>query len=192
MSVEVDEDPLPGENPVDYVVRLAVEKAGAAARHVGSDAVVIGSDTTVVQDNEILGKPRDAAEAENMLRRLRGRVHQVYTALAVLRRLDGLLLTDYCLTDVCMRGYTDSEMLAYVRSGDPLDKAGAYAIQHSGFHPVENIQGCFANVMGLPLCHLARILAQLEITPRQDIPLACQTTLDYQCSLFPLILQNTI
>lgn len=192
VSVEVDEDPLPGESPLEYVVRLAAEKAGAAASLVGLDAIVIGSDTTVVQGGEILGKPRDAAEAESMLRRLRGRVHQVYTALAVIRRLDGLILTDYCLTDVVMRDYTDNEMRVYVQSGDPLDKAGAYAIQHAGFHPVKNIQGCFANVMGLPLCHLARILGQLGIKPRQDIPLVCQSTLDYKCSLSPLILQNTI
>lgn len=190
VSVEVNEDPLPGEKPADYVLRLAVSKAHAAAAQADPEAFIIGSDTTVVLDEAILGKPMDAAEAERILRGLRGRVHQVYTALAILRRADGLLLTDCCITHVLMRDYTDSEMLAYIRSGDPLDKAGAYAIQHTGFHPVEKIEGCFANVMGLPLCHLARLLGRLGITPRENLPLSCQSALEYECSISPPALQK--
>lgn len=192
IAVEVNEDPLPGEKPADYVVRLASSKAQAIAAQTDPEAIIIGSDTTVAADGAILGKPIDAADAERMLRRLRGRVHQVYTALAVLRRVDRLLLTDYCITDVLMRDYTDSEMLAYIQSGDPMDKAGAYAIQHSGFHPVAKIEGCFANVMGLPLCHLARLLGQIGITPRENISLSCQSALEYDCSISPLVLENVI
>jgi MAF protein len=182
----VDEEPLPGENPQAYVLRLAVSKARTAALHAGSQDVFVGSDTAVVDGETILGKPVDNSEAERMLRRLRGRVHQVYTGLAVVYGAGGGLLTDICRSDVYMRDYSDNEMLAYIESGDPLDKAGAYAIQHEGFHPVENYQGCFANVMGLPVCHLARLLGELGVKPQYDIRLECQVTLGVGCSIYPL------
>ncbi len=188
MPVEVDESPLPGENPEDYVLRLALSKAGAAAHHAAGDAIVIGSDTAVVDGRAILGKPLDAFDAESMLRRLRGRVHQVYTALAIVCNADGKIVTDCCVTDVQMRHYTDDEMQAYIQTGDPLDKAGAYAIQHNGFRPVETIQGCFANVMGLPLCYLVRLLDPLGIKPGGDVPFACQSQLENACSIYPLVL----
>ena len=114
----------------------------------------------MVDEGQILGKPADAYEAESMLRRLRGREHQVFTALAVVRRSEGFLALDWCVTDVPMRTYSDEEMCAYIATGDPLDKAGAYAIQHPDFSPVAELQGCFANVMGLPLCHVERTLMQ--------------------------------
>jgi nucleoside triphosphate pyrophosphatase len=190
LSVAVDEEPLAGENPQAYVLRLAISKARAAAIQARSDDVIVGSDTAVVDGETILGKPVDNSEAERMLRRLRGRVHQVYTALAVVHGAGGELLTDICKSDVYMRDYSDSEMSAYIESGDPLDKAGAYAIQHAGFHPVKNYQGCFANVMGLPVCHLARLLDQTGIKPQADVPMACRSTLATDCLIYPLILQR--
>jgi len=192
VPAEIDERPLPGEQPKDYVLRLAVGKARATASRVPPDATVIAADTTVVDEADILGKPVDAGEAEAMLRRLRGRVHQVYTALAVLRLADGVLLTDLCKTDVPMRDYTEEEMQAYIATGDPLDKAGAYAIQHDGFRPVESLWGCFANVVGLPLCHLARTLDKLGLLPETDLPQACQAALKYNCPVYSQILNDEI
>jgi septum formation protein len=187
---EVDERPLPGEAPKDYVLRLAENKARAVASRVPSEALIIAADTAVVDGGEILGKPADAAEAEAMLRRLRGRTHQVYTALAVLRNADGLLLTDWCMTEVRMRQYSDGEIQAYVESGDPLDKAGAYAIQHRGFQAVESLNGCYASVMGLPLCHLTRTLLKLGLSPRTHVPRTCQQTLDYDCPIYREVLEG--
>jgi MAF protein len=136
----------------------------------------------------ILGKPSDPAEAALMLRQLRGHAHQVYTALALIRSQDGSCLTDVCATDVPMRDYSDEEIEAYVASGDPLDKAGAYAIQHPGFKPVAWLEGCFANVMGLPLCHLARNLSQVGISVPGNLPQACQSLLEYSCPVYERIL----
>ncbi len=138
---------------------------------------------------KILGKPASAAKAVAMLGSLRGRRHQVYSAVAVLK-IPGQLVTDICVTEVPMRFYTDEEIQTYVASGDPLDKAGAYAIQHAGFHPVEHLEGCFANVMGLPLCHLVRTLRKLEISPRLDVPDRCQTAIGYTCPVYESILRG--
>ena len=138
----------------------------------------------MVDGRDILGKPIDHQDARRILRQLRAHTHQVYSAIAVLNVADGHLLMDVCRTDVPMRTYLDEEIEAYIASGDPMDKAGAYAIQHREFRPVAQLQGCYANVVGLPLCHLTRILRELEIHPEKDIPEQCQTMLHYQCSVF--------
>lgn len=197
--VEVDETPTPAEDPRLYVLRLAECKARAAAARaeadaiyqdaIFQDAIFVAADTTVADGNRILGKPRDAVEAGRMLRSLRGRTHQVYTALAVFRPPTGTLLTDWCLTEVPMRAYSDEEMQAYIASGDPLDKAGAYAIQHAGFRPVEKLTGCYANVMGLPLCHLTRTLAKLGLEPGVAIAQVCQAELAYPCPVYQQVLR---
>jgi septum formation protein len=187
---EVDENQRPGEAPGDYVLRLAESKVRACAARAHSGQTIVAADTTVAIDGGILGKPLSMAEAIAMLGRLRGRNHQVYTGLAVLRMSDGELLTDLCVTDVPMRSYSDEESEAYVLSGDPLDKAGAYGIQHAGFHPVERMEGCFASVMGLPLCHLVRTLRQLDVAPNADVPGECQATLNYQCPISRQVLRG--
>jgi MAF protein len=189
-AAEIDERPLPDEAPDDYVLRLAESKARAVASQVEADDVVIAADTTVADGMTILGKPADPRQAIEMLTRLRGRTHRVYTGIAVLRASHGLLLTDLGITEVPMREYSDEEMGAYVASGDPLDKAGAYAIQHTGFHPVETLSGCFANVMGLPLCHLTRTLRKLGIPSQPGVAQACQNELGYTCPVFEQILQE--
>ena len=180
---DVDETPLADEAPAAYVLRLAESKARAAAVSESAQ-MVLAADTTVVDDGNILGKPRNGAEAYHMLLRLRGRTHQVLTALAVLHLANGRLLTDLCATDVPMRVYTTAEIERYIASGDPLDKAGAYAIQHTGFHPVESLAGCYANVVGLPLCHLAGMLFKLGLPVHADLPHTCQAALGYNCPVY--------
>jgi MAF protein len=143
-----------------------------------------------VDGSDILGKPSDAAEAIAMLKRLRGHTHQVYTGIALLRLSDGLLLKDLCVTDVPMRNYSYEEILAYVQTGDPLDKAGAYAIQHPQFHPVAHIDGCFASVMGLPVCHVILLMRKINIQPKADFFAGCETLLEYQCPVSSTILND--
>ena len=183
---------MPSEDPLTYVLRLAESKARAAAAQFDPEAIAaaifLAADTTVADGGRILGKPQDAAEAERMLRSLRGRTHQVFTGLAVYHPASGALLTDGCLTEVPLRAYSDEEMLAYIASGDPLDKAGAYAIQHAGFKPVLHISGCYANVMGLPLCHLVRLLATLGFALQAGVAQACQSSLDYSCPIYVQVL----
>jgi predicted house-cleaning NTP pyrophosphatase (Maf/HAM1 superfamily) len=125
-----------------------------------------------------------------MLKRLRGHIHQVYTGIALLRASDGLLLTDLCVTDVPMRGYSDEEIQAYVATGDPLDKAGAYAIQHPGFHPVARMDGCFASVMGLPVCHVILQMRKMDIQPDTAFFAGCETLLEYNCPVSNAILSG--
>ncbi len=186
----VDETPHANESPRNYVVRLAEEKARASSLRADAGQVVLAADTTVVDANALLGKPADPSEAKRMLRQLRGRVHQVYTGIAVLRVSDGHLVRDACVTDVPMRDYSDAEIEAYVATGDPLDKAGAYAIQHAQFQPVASMAGCFASVMGLPLCHVTRLLLQMDVLPSADVPGACQSFLKYECPVFKDILSS--
>ena len=187
---DVDEIQRPGEPPADYVVRLAEEKARAAAARAGSTGIVVAADTTVVDDDALLGKPRDAAEALAMLRQLRGHKHRVYTGLAVFDPASGQLVKDLCVTEVPMRDYSDAEIEGYVATGDPLDKAGAYAIQHDHFHPVSGLSGCFASVMGLPLCHLLRSLQKLGLPHDNEVPTRCQLHLSYDCPVTAAILRG--
>lgn len=178
-AADVDESQGLNESPSDYVLRLAETKARAV--RAGADQIILAADTTVVDGSDILGKPEDSAEAIEMLKRLRGRTHQVYTGIALLRPGDGRLLKDLCVTDVPMRTYSDAEIEAYVTTGDPFDKAGAYAIQHPEFRPVARMDGCFASVMGLPVCHVIRLMRILGRQPDTDFFLGCETLLEYRC-----------
>lgn len=189
---DIDESVRENESPAEYVLRLAETKARAVANRMNDGRIVLAADTTVVSGRDILGKPGDDAEAFAMLAQLRGRVHQVYTGIALLRASDGFLLTDLCVTDVPMRNYSDEEIRAYIATGDPRDKAGAYAIQHAEFHPVENLRGCFAGVMGLPLCHVTRLLRKMDLNPKTDVAANCQTYLDYECMVYGEILNDEI
>jgi MAF protein len=193
LSPQVDETPLPNEDGVDYVKRLAKSKVDIAASQAGVDGVFIAADTSVIYNQQygktrILGKPNGHEEAAEMLRDLRGNTHQVHTAIVVLNSQNGTIWSDLCTTNVTMRNYSAEEIKDYVASGDPMDKAGAYAIQHAGFHPVEQLDGCFANVMGLPLCHLTRCLAHTDITPQANIPQSCQAATGYNCPVYHQIL----
>lgn len=179
-AVDIDESPLPGEAPQDYVLRLAQEKAAAAKPFAETDETILASDTIVVDGDQLLGKPRDAAHARTMLQQLRSREHFVYTALAVMDHGEAAYL-DLCAAPVPMRSYNDAEIEEYIATGDPFDKAGAYAIQHRGFHPVEEFHSCFACVMGLPLCHVGRSFRALGFHSPENIPANCQIELSYVC-----------
>lgn len=186
----VDETLLDEEEPGDYVVRLAVSKAREISEITDASTIILAADTTVVDKDAILGKPVDNEEATSMLRGLRGHTHQVYTGLAVCHSQSDNMVTDLCITDVPMRNYSNEEIDTYVQSGDPLDKAGAYAIQHPHFQPVDNLRGCFASVMGLPLCHLERSLSKLGIKPGTNIAAECQSALNYDCPIWQAIINN--
>jgi septum formation protein len=184
LPFDIDERINHGESPQNYVKRIAQEKADKATSSVNRGNIVIAADTIVVDGDDILGKPDHERDAWKMLKRLRGRTHQVYTAMSVVDSTSGNTSTDLCITEVTMRSYSPAEMNAYISSGDPLDKAGAYAIQHKDFNPVDNLTGCFANVVGLPLCHLARLLRKYEIYPTNNLVANCQESLEFNCVIW--------
>ena len=185
---DVDETPRPSESPPDYVLRLAAEKARAVGATLDEDSLVVAADTIVALDGHILGKPQDAAEAREMLVSLRKRGHQAYSGIALLNTADGELLSDLAVSEVPMRDYSDTEIDAYIASGDPFDKSGSYSIQRSGLHSAESFASCFANVMGLPLCHLARSLRKWQLAFSVDIPAVCQAHLRYDCPVYTEVL----
>ncbi len=185
---EADETPQPGESPEGMVRRLAAAKARGAA--AAASGLVLGADTIVLDGEQILGKPSDADEARRMLSSLANRSHRVLTGLALLDGARDQCVLDACETVVPMRPYSDHEIEAYIASGGPFDKAGGYGIQDGGFSPVavERLTGCFANVMGLPLCHLARALRRLGMGTPVPVPAACRQHTGYPCRLYPSIL----
>jgi MAF protein len=188
LSTDINEEAWRGELPVEYVMRLAQQKAQKGREKLTEKSLVVAADTIVALDGEMLGKPEDTLAAENMLRKLRGRIHQVITALCVIDVQSDTSYQDHCLTQVEMRLYSDEEIRAYIESGDPLDKAGAYAIQHRIFKPVVNFNGCFASVMGLPLCHLERTFRKIDGYPKRDMPEICKNNVGYTCPIFQQVL----
>ncbi|HEY3313366.1 MAG TPA: Maf family protein [Anaerolineales bacterium] len=188
----LDETRQPGEPPAEYVGRLARQKAQAVLPRAREDQIIIGADTSVVIDGDILGKPADADEARQMLRRLRGNIHQVYTGIAILRAADGKLWATVVVTDVPMRHYSDAEIERYIESGDPMDKAGAYGIQNPNFQPVARMAGCYASVMGLPLCSLSRLLGEAGTPALADVAGNCQVTIHYECPVFDKFLRGKL
>jgi septum formation protein len=187
-SADIDEAPRPGEAPDALVWRLSRAKAAMGVQHAEPpDAIIIGADTDVAIDGAILGKPTDATDAVRMLKLLRGRAHTVYSGVTVAQ--GARQLTQIIKTIVWMRDYGDGDIAAYVATGDPLDKAAAYAIQHETFHPVERIEGCHANVMGLPLCHLYRALKEFGVAVDEPDQ-ACQKHLAIVCPVARAILSD--
>ena len=185
---EIDESQRIGEKPLDYVRRLSREKAAHIAARLTAPATVLAADTVVIlsadtigiaERGDILGKPVNAADARHMLQRLRERPHQVCTAVTILTIAAGLdpssatPYTELTCTDVTMRDYSDAEIDRYVATGDPFDKAGSYAIQHPEFQPVAHIDGCYANVVGLPLCTLQNMLVEVKWPGVTAVPV-CQ------------------
>jgi septum formation protein len=185
---DVDESQRHGEPPGAYVLRLARSKAFSSTKEITGNEILLAADTAVVDGGVILGKPRDSLEARRMLTSLRGHTHRVCTGIALLQGEDKQLVTDLCVTDVPMRPYSSDEIAEYVATGDPLDKAGAYGIQHPTFRPVEKLSGCYASVMGLPLCHLTRSLGRLGVEPAADVAGNCQSALGYSCPIFRAVL----
>ncbi len=160
---DVDERILPGETPEAYAVRVALDKARVAAGRAKM-GIVIAADTIVVIGDAILGKPVDAADARRMLSMLSGREHEVVTGLAVMDAASRRSVMRTSVTKVCFRTLSEREITAYIATGEPLDKAGAYGIQERGALLVERIEGCYSNVVGLPLSLLGEMLRDFGIT----------------------------
>jgi septum formation protein len=158
--VDLDETPLPDETPLDYVQRLAAEKSAACVAQLKTEIPVLAADTAVVLGRVIMGKPKDQADALAMLTQLSGKTHQVYSAISLRGREHSLAVS---ITEVTFRSLTDREMLDYWYSGEPVDKAGSYAIQGMGGVFVESIKGSFSGVMGLPLFETAELLSKQGI-----------------------------
>jgi septum formation protein len=152
----INEDQHKDEPPLNYALRMAREKAQAVAQHY-PQSYVLGADTIVVIDGEVLGKPHDAADAARMLRQLSGREHQVTTAVAVVRP-GGEMDTSCATTQVYFREITEDEIQQYVAGGEPMDKAGAYAIQGGASRWTNRIVGEYSNVVGLPLSRVTEML----------------------------------
>ena len=160
---DIDESYFAGEQPGAHAERLAREKVAAVSRDV-PDALVIGSDTIVVVDGDVLGKPRDEAHASEMLGRLSGRSHTVITAIAVEWR--GVIRSAIVEVGVTFHPLTSEEIEAYIATREPMDKAGAYGIQGFGATLVERVDGDYFAVMGLPLQKLVRLMAELGVRYR--------------------------
>ena len=160
---DVDERPLPGERPEGYAVRVALDKARVAAART-KNGVIIAADTIVVVDDTILGKPADRNDAERMLTVLSNRVHRVITGLAVIDAANGKTMTDSAVTSVWFRDLSQQEIQSYIAGGEPLDKAGAYGIQGKGALLVNQIEGCYFNVVGLPLSLLGELLRKFGVS----------------------------
>ena len=178
----IDESVKPAEMALDYVKRLALTKSQARIEAAQAGDNILAADTIVVLDGTILGKPADAQQAREMLRALRNRQHQVVTAIAV-RQEGGPIIQDMCVSNVRMRDYLDDELETYIASDDPFDKAGAYAIQSSDFHPVVDFSGCYASVMGMPLCHLERTMRKIPGYSYCGMAEICQKNLKYKCPI---------
>ncbi|MEZ4866236.1 MAG: Maf family protein [Caldilineaceae bacterium] len=185
---DIDETPYPNEHPPALAQRLAEAKARAVAQRLepldlepARSAVIIAADTVVALGEELLGKPGDAAEATQMLLQLQNKTHMVHSSVSLLDTRSGRQATRVNSTQVQMRNYTADELRAYVASGDPLDKAGAYAIQHPTFAPVCALQGCVSGVIGLPLADLRELLATFDIKIRTPLPPICEQQTIFAC-----------
>lgn len=174
---DIDETQGATETPLHYVERLSREKAQAVKDQITDDATILAADTIVIlaadtigieKNGEILGKPLDAIDARTMLQRLRNRPHRVCTAFTLLK--GDKSHTETICTTVHMRAYSDAEIDAYIATDDPFDKAGSYAIQHEGFHPVREIEGSYSNVVGLPVDQVRAALVKMGIPVKEIQP----------------------
>lgn len=161
VPADVNEDPLASEDPRTYVVRLARDKAEAVYGQLRvPEAIVIGADTTVTVDGHILAKPEDAGDAARMLRKLSGRTHQVITGVAIASATGTEAAAE--VTSVEFVALSDEEIAAYVATGEPMDKAGAYGIQGYAARWIPRVEGCYFNVVGLPLARIASMLKAVD------------------------------
>lgn len=179
----VDESPLHGEPVTELVLRVSQAKAFSVT-DVRPDELVIAADTIVVLDGKALGKPVDAEDAIRMLYDLRGRPHTVYTGVSVWHPASRRVVCKLDESTVWMREYDGDEVAKYVASGDPMDKAGAYAIQHPEFAPTSRVDGCWLNVMGLPLCQLGRAFSQFGFQVPSNVPGTCVAFNQRDCAAY--------
>jgi len=180
---DIDETPFPGEAPIPLAQRLATAKAQAVAARLpaGEAGLIIAADTVVAQGAELLGKPVDAADAVRMLRALRALPHHVHSGISLLDTGSGRQVSRVNSSLVQMRDYSDAELADYVATGDPLDKAGAYAIQHPTFAPVSALTGCISGVIGLPLADLRDLLAAFGVTLATPVVPVCARHTSFPC-----------
>ena len=189
MAADVDEATIDHPNPAENSLQTAQLKAQAVIDRVpltdNERIIVVAADTTVALDSHMLGKPADAADARRMLQALKGRDHQVHTGMVVANLKTGKEATAVHTATVTMRPYADEEIERYVNSGDPMDKAGAYAIQHPQFRPVARLDGCYLGVMGLSICQLLQLLGQFNIPSLADLDALAKAHEHYPCPLLP-------
>lgn len=164
VPADICEDVLPGEQPAEHVERLSREKAQAVAGKVPG-RFFVGSDTVVVLDNRIMGKPKDEAEAFEMLTSLSGRAHEVITGIAVHDVTADTCISQSVTTVVLFKNLSDQEIHAYIATGCPMDKAGAYAIQGGAVHFIRSIRGSYTNVIGLPMTEIYELLQSMGALP---------------------------
>jgi septum formation protein len=186
---DVEEINHADETCAAMVSRLSQAKAQALATQARS-GLIIAADTTVCLDGEVVGKPGDAEHAHKILRSLRGRAHIVYSSVTLMDAHTGWTRSELAESQVWMRNYSDQEIQAYVASGDPLDKAGSYAIQYADFRPVARIVGCYANVMGFPLCHVYCMLREAHLAPADTPVAACDRFNRRRCDVAEQILSQ--
>lgn len=176
MVADVDEASITHPVPAMNVVETAVLKATTIAQRTQEkDKIIIAADTTVALDGQMLGKPRDGTEATSMLRALRNRDHEVHTGFVLFDLRNGRQIEGVTTAVVTMRDYSNKEITDYVASGDPMDKAGAYAIQHPLFKPVARLAGCYTAVMGLSICDLILALDKLNVPRQADLTAVYQS-----------------
>ena len=172
----IAEDALPDESALDLVRRLSLAKASEVAKRMKT-GFVVGADSLVVLDGQAYGKPEDAADARRMLQRLRGTRHQVATGVTVMESAGGRVITESMTSDITLRHISDAEIAGSIESGVPFDKAGAYAVQDEELRPAESWEGCYSNIVGLPLCRLVEMLDSLgfPLPPAREMgaPVGC-------------------
>jgi len=179
--VDVDER-TPSHGNLEIIARRLARTKAETARLVDPESVIIAADTVVAFDELLLGKPVDAEHAKAMLKLLRGREHEVVSAVAVMRAGGRSALVRHPVTRVIMRDYSDGEIEASIARGDPFDKAGAYAIQDKAFRPVDRYVGCYCNVVGLSLWAVIELLRKADV----KVPAVSESELLPQCALCPL------
>ena len=181
---DVDESLVTVADPAENALETARLKAAAVVAMLRPKmthaTVILGSDTNVALGDLILGKPRDAQEAFETLQLLRGKVHQVHTGVVLIDVISAEIQQFVSTSDVYMRDYTDAHIAEYIQTGDPMDKAGSYAIQHPIFRPVERYDGCYAGIMGLPICQLTTPLSAMGLGIRNTIDTTCPQGACYQ------------
>ena len=192
--VTVDETSYIKGPPFKLAQQIAYEKASEALKYAPENSLVLAADTVVINNNDILGKPETQQDAVDMLMHLRNGRHDVITSLVLVDRHARRQIHESCTTNVPMRAYTDTEIENYVASGSPMDKAGAYGIQDDdpGLVESRDLSGCFANVMGLPICHFTRAMQALGRKVSADVPANCRQFTGYDCPVYEAILMGEV
>jgi len=194
VAADVDENSVSDPDPAQDCIQTARLKAEAIFKQISyprrKRTIIVAADTIVALDDQILGKPGDAADAKQMLSALRGRKHDVHTGVMILDVDSGREILGSHTAVVKMRDYTDQEISAYIATDDPLDKAGAYAIQNPIFRPVERLVGCYLGVMGLSICHLLQLLQQIDLPFQTELKALETAHQRHVCPLYDNIAQK--